>query len=99
MGQDASGPTRIAMQVYLRMQEARASVYGYVEHIVCWRRIKISAYIEYGDTIAFHPGWYVKEIMDESNFDDEDFAGMLGMTAEELRLVVSVKRILRLILL
>lgn len=49
----------------------------------------MSAYIEYGDTIAFHPGWYVKEIMDESNLDDEDFAGMLGMTAEELRLVVS----------
>lgn len=42
----------------------------------------MSAYIEYGDTIAFHPGWYVKEIMDESNLDDEDFAGMLGTSKE-----------------
>ena len=27
-------------------------------------------YIEYNDTIAFHPGYYIKEIVEESSLDD-----------------------------
>lgn len=31
-------------------------------------------YIEYNDTIAFHPGYYIKELVDESGLTQEDFA-------------------------
>ena len=34
----------------------------------------MSNYIEYNDAIAFHPGYYVKEIVDESGLTQEDFA-------------------------
>ena len=30
-------------------------------------------YIEYNDTIAFHPGYYIKELVDESGLTQEDF--------------------------
>ena len=29
-------------------------------------------YIEYNDRIAFHPGYYIKEIVDESGLTQED---------------------------
>ena len=31
-------------------------------------------YIEYNDTIAFHPGYYIKELVDESGLTQEDLA-------------------------
>ena len=31
-------------------------------------------YAEYNDTIAFHPGYYLKEIVEESGLTQEDFA-------------------------
>lgn len=34
----------------------------------------MSNYIEYNDKIAFHPGYYIKEIIDESGITQEDFA-------------------------
>ena len=37
-------------------------------------------YIEYNDKIAFHPGYYIKEIVDESGLTQEDFAKRLDTT-------------------
>ena len=34
----------------------------------------MSNYFEYHDTIAFHPGYYIKEIIDESAMTQEEFA-------------------------
>ena len=34
----------------------------------------MSNYIEYNDRIAFHPGYYIKEIVEESGLTQEDFA-------------------------
>lgn len=45
-------------------------------------------YIEYHDTIAFHPGYYIKEIVDESGLTQEDFAKRLDTTPKNLSLLV-----------
>ena len=37
-------------------------------------------YIEYNDKIAFHPGYYIKEIVDESGLTQEDFAKEIGVS-------------------
>ena len=34
----------------------------------------MSNYVEYNDKIAFHPGYYIKEMIDESGLTQEDFA-------------------------
>ena len=41
-------------------------------------------YIEYDDKIAFHPGYYIKEIVEESGLTQEDFAKRLDTTPENL---------------
>ena len=43
----------------------------------------MSNYIEYNDTVAFHPGYYIKEIMDESGLTQKDFAKRLGTTLSD----------------
>ena len=48
----------------------------------------MSNYIEYKDTIAFHPGYYIKEIIDESGLTQEDFAKRLDTTPKNLSLLV-----------
>lgn len=48
----------------------------------------MSNYIEYNDTIAFHPGYYIKEIVDESGLTQEDFAKRLGTTPKNLSLLI-----------
>ncbi len=48
----------------------------------------MSNYIEYNDTIAFHPGYYIKEIVDESGLTQEDFAKRLDTTPKNLSLLV-----------
>lgn len=48
----------------------------------------MSNYIEYNDKIAFHPGYYVKELVDESGLTQKDFAGRLGTTAKNLSLII-----------
>lgn len=48
----------------------------------------MSNYIEYNDTIAFHPGYYVKEIVDESGLTQEDFAKRLDTTPKNLSLLI-----------
>ena len=40
----------------------------------------MSNYIEYNDTIAFHPGYYIKEIVEESGLTQEDFNTELTLT-------------------
>lgn len=45
-------------------------------------------YIEYNDTIAFHPGYYIKELVDESGLTQEDFAKRLDTTPKNLSLLI-----------
>lgn len=44
-------------------------------------------YIEYNDTIVFHPGYYINKIMEEKNLTQKDFSKQLGMTLEDLWLL------------
>ena len=44
----------------------------------------MSNYIEYNDSIAFHPGYYIKELIDESGLTQEDFAKRLDTTPKNL---------------
>ena len=48
----------------------------------------MSNYIEYNNKIAFHPGYYIKEIVDESGLTQEDFAKRLGTTPKNLSLLI-----------
>lgn len=45
-------------------------------------------YIEYDDKIAFHPGYYIKEIVDESGLTQEDFAKRLDTTPKNLSMLI-----------
>ena len=45
-------------------------------------------YIEYHDTIAFHPGYYIKELVDESGLTQEDFAKRLDTTPKNLSMLI-----------
>ena len=48
----------------------------------------MSNYKEYNDKIAFHPGYYLKEIVDDSGLTQEDFAKRLGTTPKNLSLLL-----------
>lgn len=48
----------------------------------------MSNYIEYNDRIAFHPGYYLKEIVDGSGLTQEDFAKRLGTTPKNLSILI-----------
>lgn len=48
----------------------------------------MSNYFEYHDTIAFHPGYYIKEIIDERAMTQEEFARRLGTTPKTLSLLI-----------
>lgn len=48
----------------------------------------MSNYIEYNDTIAFHPGYYIKEIVEENGLTQEDFAKRLDTTPKNLSLLI-----------
>lgn len=48
----------------------------------------MSSCIEYNDKIAFHPGYYIKELVDESGLTQEDFAKRLGTTPKNLSLLI-----------
>ncbi|MDE6212086.1 MAG: HigA family addiction module antidote protein [Lachnospiraceae bacterium] len=48
----------------------------------------MSNYMEYNDTIAFHPGYYIKEIVEESGLTQEDFAKRLDTTPKNLSLLI-----------
>ena len=44
--------------------------------------------IEFDDKIAFHPGYYIKEIVDDSGLTQQDFAKRLGTTPKNLSLLI-----------
>ena len=48
----------------------------------------MSNYIEYKDKIAFHPGYYIKEIVENSGLTQEDFAKRLDTTPKNLSLLI-----------
>ncbi len=48
----------------------------------------MSNYIEYNDKVAFHPGYYLKEIVEESGLTQEDFAKRLGTTPKNLSVLL-----------
>ena len=48
----------------------------------------MSNYIEYNNIMAFHPGYYLKEIVDESGLTQEDFAKRLGTTPKNLSILI-----------
>ena len=41
-------------------------------------------YIESKNKIAFHPGYYIKEIIDNDEIDSKEFANQLGISHESL---------------
>ncbi|QDW74208.1 HigA family addiction module antidote protein [Lachnospiraceae bacterium KGMB03038] len=45
-------------------------------------------YIECNDKIAFHPGYYIKEIVEQSGLTQEDFAKRLDTTPKNLSLLI-----------
>ena len=45
-------------------------------------------YIEFDDKIAFHPGYYIKEIVKESGLTQAEFAKRLGTTSKDLSLLI-----------
>ena len=49
----------------------------------------MSNYIEYNDKVAFHPGYYIKEIVEESGLTQEDFAKRLGTTPKNLSILIN----------
>lgn len=48
----------------------------------------MSNYIEYNGKIAFHPGYYLREIVEGSGLTQEDFARRLGTTPKNLSILV-----------
>ena len=48
----------------------------------------MSNYIEFDDKMAFHPGYYIKEIVDDSGLTQQDFAKRLGTTPKNLSLLI-----------
>ena len=52
----------------------------------------MSNYIEYNDTIAFHPGYYIKEIVEESGLTQEDFAAKENSVQNDLKIMTGSTR-------
>ena len=48
----------------------------------------MSNYIEFDDKIAFHPGYYIKEMVEESGLTQADFAKRLDITPKSLSLLI-----------
>lgn len=48
----------------------------------------MSSYIEYNGKIAFHPGYYLKEIIEESGLTQEDYARRLDTTPKNLSVLL-----------
>lgn len=48
----------------------------------------MSNYIEYNNKMAFHPGYYIQELVDDSGLTQEDFAKRLDTTPKNLSLLI-----------
>lgn len=48
----------------------------------------MSNFLEYNDRITFHPGYYLKEMVEESGLTQEDFAKRLGTTPKNLSILI-----------
>ena len=48
----------------------------------------MSNFIEYKNKIAFHPGYYIEELVDNSGLSQEDFAKRLGTTPKNLSILI-----------
>lgn len=48
----------------------------------------MSEFVEFNEKIAFHPGYYIKEIIEESGLTQEDFAKRLDTTPKNLSYLV-----------
>ena len=48
----------------------------------------MSNYREFHDRIAFHPGYYLKELVEDSGLTQEDFAKRLGTTPKNLSILI-----------
>lgn len=49
-------------------------------------------YIEYRDSMAFHPGYYIEEIVDESGLTQQDFAKRLDTTPKNLSKLINAEQ-------
>lgn len=52
----------------------------------------MSNYIEYGDSLAFHPGYYIEEVVEESGLTQADFAKRLDTTPKNLSTLIRGKQ-------
>ena len=49
-------------------------------------------YFEHNDKIVFHPGYYIKEFMEESELPRESFAQKLGLSIKDFNLLIKGAR-------
>ena len=49
---------------------------------------------EIGDTVAFHPGYYIEEIIKERKITEEDFARELRVPEKNLQQIIRAERCL-----
>ena len=49
----------------------------------------MSNYIEHGNQIAFHPGYYIKELVEDSGLTQEDFSKRLDTTPKNLSKIIN----------
>jgi len=49
----------------------------------------MSNYLEFGEKVVFHPGYYIKELVDEYGITQDDFAKRLGTTAKTLSVIIN----------
>ena len=49
----------------------------------------MSNFIEYKNRMAFHPGYYIQEFVEESGLTQKDFANRLGTTPKNLNVLMS----------
>lgn len=48
----------------------------------------MSNYIEFDDKIAFHPGYYIKEYIEDAGLTQEDFANRIGTTPKNISYII-----------
>ena len=52
----------------------------------------MSNFIEYKDSLTFHPGYYIDEIVEDRGITQADFAKRLGTTPKNLSLLIRGKQ-------